>query len=87
MLPALYLTRCGGQRYPFWLDNLYLSIFALDLGGNAFDLYNTFRHRLSRSQGSEIVSAGIGLRVSCGSYLRPLARAACLVTLSVTLNR
>jgi hypothetical protein len=44
LLPALYLTRRRGQRYPFWIDNLYLSIFALDLGGNSFDLYNTYRH-------------------------------------------
>jgi hypothetical protein len=26
------------------MDNLYLSIFALDLGGNSFDLYNSYRH-------------------------------------------
>jgi hypothetical protein len=44
VLPALYLTRRRGQPYPFWMDNLYLSIFALDLGGNSFDLYNTYRH-------------------------------------------
>jgi hypothetical protein len=44
VLPALYFTRRRGQRYPFWIDNLYLSIFALDLGGNSFDLYNTYRH-------------------------------------------
>jgi hypothetical protein len=44
VLPALYFTRRRGQPYPFWMDNLYLSIFALDLGGNSFDLYNTYRH-------------------------------------------
>jgi hypothetical protein len=44
VLPALYLTRRRGQPYPFWMDNLYLSIFTLDLGGNSFDLYNTYRH-------------------------------------------
>jgi hypothetical protein len=44
LLPALYLTRRRGERYPFWTDNLYLSIFALDLAGNSFDLYNTYRH-------------------------------------------
>jgi hypothetical protein len=43
VLPVLYLTRRRGQRYPFWMDNLYLSIFALDLAGNSFDLYNTYR--------------------------------------------
>ncbi|MGH2380637.1 MAG: hypothetical protein ACRDG7_05380, partial [Candidatus Limnocylindria bacterium] len=39
-----YLTRRRGERYPFWMDNLYLSIFALDLAGNSFDLYNTYRY-------------------------------------------
>jgi hypothetical protein len=44
LFPAVYLTRRRGQRYPFWIDNLYLSIFALDLAGNSFNLYNTYRH-------------------------------------------
>jgi hypothetical protein len=44
LLPVLYLTRRRRQPYPFWMDNLYLSIFALDLGGNSFDLYNTYRY-------------------------------------------
>lgn len=44
LLPVLYLTRRRGQRYPAWMDNLYLSIFALDLAGNSFDLYNSYRH-------------------------------------------
>lgn len=44
LLPALHLTLRRGERYPWWIDNLYLSIFALDLGGNSFDLYNTYRH-------------------------------------------
>jgi len=44
LLPALYLTRRRGEPYPFWMDNLYLSIFAFDLAGNLFDLYNSYRH-------------------------------------------
>lgn len=44
LLPALYLTRRRGEPYPFWMDNLYLSIFALDLAGKSFDLYNSYRH-------------------------------------------
>src|SRR3990172_843174 len=28
-------------RYPVWLDNLYLSVFWLDMAGNSFDLYDT----------------------------------------------
>ena len=31
-------------RYPIWYDNLYLSIFWLDMAGNAFGLYNRFTH-------------------------------------------
>ena len=29
-------------RYPVWTDNLYLSIFALDMGGNVLDLYDSW---------------------------------------------
>lgn len=28
--------------YPFWFDNLYLSIFWLDMAGNSFNLYDTY---------------------------------------------
>lgn len=30
------------HNYPFWLDNLYLSIFWLDMAGNSFNLYDSF---------------------------------------------
>jgi hypothetical protein len=42
LVPALWLWRRG--TYPVWMDNLYLSIFVVDLGGNVLDLYNGFRH-------------------------------------------
>ena len=32
------------ERYPVWTDNLWLSIFALDLLGNHFDLYDRYRY-------------------------------------------
>jgi hypothetical protein len=32
------------HSYPVWTDNLYLSIFWLDMAGNAFDLYDRFTH-------------------------------------------
>lgn len=38
----------GGARlldkdgYPVWLDNLYLSIFWLDMAGNSFNLYDSY---------------------------------------------
>jgi hypothetical protein len=35
----------GAERaYPLWTDNLWLSIFALDLAGNHFDWYDRYRY-------------------------------------------
>ena len=44
LFPLLYLVRRPRRwrRYPVWSDNLYLSIFWLDMAGNAFDLYDRF---------------------------------------------
>lgn len=42
LLPALHRGRGGSDQYPFWTDNLYLSIFALDMGGNLLDLYDRY---------------------------------------------
>lgn len=44
LFPLLSLVRrpSGWRRYPVWSDNLYLSIFWLDMAGNAFDLYDRF---------------------------------------------
>ena len=39
---ALWLRRRG--PYPVWMDNLYLSVLVLDLGGNVLDLYNRYLH-------------------------------------------
>jgi hypothetical protein len=47
VVPALHLARGGRRkhdRYPVWTDNLWLSIFALDLAGNHFDWYDRYRH-------------------------------------------
>lgn len=47
VVPAVQLARgrAGGrQPYPVWTDNLWLSIFALDLAGNHFDWYDRYRH-------------------------------------------
>lgn len=42
-VPVLWLRhRRGG--YPFWMDNLFLSIVALDLAGNVFDWYDRYTH-------------------------------------------
>ena len=36
--------RHRSRSYPVWTDNLWLSIFALDLLGNHFDLYDRYRY-------------------------------------------
>ena len=42
LVPVLQRTTRRGERYPLVTDNLYLSIFALDLAGNYLDLYNRY---------------------------------------------
>jgi hypothetical protein len=42
VFPALQLRRRPRGRYPFWLDDLYLSIFWLDMAGNSLDLYDRY---------------------------------------------
>lgn len=44
VIPAWHLLKRRGLAYPVWMDNLYLSTFVLDLGGNYFDLYDTYEH-------------------------------------------
>lgn len=43
-VPAAWLARGRRRPYPAWTDSLYVSLFALDLAGNVFDLYDTHRH-------------------------------------------
>lgn len=35
-------VRLGWSKYPVWMDNLYLSIFWLDMAGNSFNLYDSY---------------------------------------------
>jgi hypothetical protein len=42
LFPALRWIAHHWRRYPVWLDNLYLSIFWLDMAGNSFDLYDRY---------------------------------------------
>src|SRR5688572_27762136 len=51
MLPASLLfpvaqraERRRRRAYPIWTDNLYLSIFVLDLAGNHFGLYDRYKY-------------------------------------------
>ncbi|HEY1391345.1 MAG TPA: hypothetical protein VGF38_22595 [Ktedonobacterales bacterium] len=38
------VRRPGWRRYPVWSDDLFLSIFWLDMAGNFFDLYDRYKH-------------------------------------------
>ncbi len=42
VFPALFLGGRRWKRYPVWQDDLYLSIFWLDMAGNWLDLYDTY---------------------------------------------
>lgn len=51
MIPASLLfplaqlqERRRRRHYPVWTDDLYLSVFALDLAGNHFDLYDRYTY-------------------------------------------
>lgn len=42
LFPVLYFWKKKWGKYPFWFDNLYLSIFWLDMFGNSLNLYDSF---------------------------------------------
>ena len=42
LVPVLHFWKRQWRTYPLWLDNLYLSIFWLDMAGNSFNLYDTY---------------------------------------------
>ena len=44
LFPALHLFRRRRARYPWWTDDLWLSLFWLDMAGNSFDLYDRYTH-------------------------------------------
>lgn len=44
LFPALHLLRRRWRRYPWGDDLLYLSVFWLDMAGNSFDLYDSYKH-------------------------------------------
>lgn len=44
VVPLAHLNRPRGADYPVWIDNLWLSIFALDLAGNHFNWYDRWRY-------------------------------------------
>jgi hypothetical protein len=44
LLPIAHRLRPRRHRYPVWSDDLWLSIFALDLAGNHFNWYDRYRY-------------------------------------------
>ena len=42
LFPFFYFIKKSWKKYPFWFDNLYLSLFWLDMAGNSFNLYDTY---------------------------------------------
>jgi hypothetical protein len=42
LFPVLHSLGKRWSRYPIWHDNLYLSLFWLDMAGNSFDLYDRY---------------------------------------------
>ena len=45
LIPAIWRVRgLAWRRYPLALDCVYLSIYALDMAGNSFNLYDTYRY-------------------------------------------
>ncbi len=44
LFPFLYFIKRRWKSYPVWLDNLYLSIFFLDMAGNSFNLYDSIKN-------------------------------------------
>jgi hypothetical protein len=44
LVPSVRRVRRARDRYPVWTDDLYLSIFALDLAGNYLGLYDRYTH-------------------------------------------
>ena len=45
LLPGIwYLRRLDWREYPIGLDILYLSIYALDMAGNSFNLYDSYAY-------------------------------------------
>jgi hypothetical protein len=44
LFPALQIARRRWERYPVWFDNLYLSMFWMDMLGNSLGLFDRYSH-------------------------------------------
>jgi hypothetical protein len=82
LLPGVWLwrrrrSRVSSERYPVWIDNLFLSMLALDLAGNVFDLYNRYEHfdLIPHAHGTGVITV-----VAAWLYRLPLTHAVGLAT-------
>lgn len=59
---AQLLPRRRTRPYPIWTDNLYISLFALDLAGNHLDLYDryTYFDAIPHAHGTGSVTVAAG---------------------------
>jgi hypothetical protein len=75
LLPALQLWRRRWPVFPYWLDNLYLSIFWLDMAGNSFNLYDRYYyfdvipHAHGTGAAAVVLGEALGLSGSGGAAL------------------
>jgi hypothetical protein len=44
LFPAVQLVWKKWEQYPFWFDNLYLSLFFMDMLGNALNLFERYEN-------------------------------------------
>ena len=42
LFPFFHFIKKRWKKYPVWFDNLYLSLFWLDMAGNSFNLYDSY---------------------------------------------
>jgi len=84
LFPILHFIYKRWTEYPYWYDNLYLSIFWLDMSGNSLNLYNSvdWWDHVPHSHGT-----GALAMVLIGAFgLAPLAAAGLATMLHVALE-
>jgi hypothetical protein len=84
LFPILHFIYKRWKEYPYWYDNLYLSIFWLDMSGNSLNLYNAVEwwDHVPHSHGT-----GALAMVLIGAFgLAPLAAAGLATMLHVALE-
>jgi hypothetical protein len=81
LFPALHLARRRWPAYPVWTDDLFLSIFWLDMAGNSFDLYDRFYyfdlipHAHGTGAAAAVFRSGFGLSAVGAAGLANLVHA------------